>query len=872
MADATRTTRFRFWLWLIAVIGVIVPRRLRADWRQEWEAELQYREALLAEWDKLDWRNKLDLLRRSLGAFRDALLLQPRRLEDEMFQDLRFGVRMLLKHKGFTFITVLTLALGIGANTAIFSVVYGVLLKPLPYQDAERVVVITGISQPDFRDVKASSRSFDWMAMWAPDTLNVTVDDETKEVAGAFVSPELLPMLSQPALGRLWRADEDTQPLAVLSHDYWQSDFGGEANVIGKTIRLYGKPHTVVGVMPPEFQFPNRVFKIWNTLGAANIEALRQMENRQLRVFGAVAHLKPGVTLTAAQAEMDTISQQLQRQYPDTNSGMQIRFASLYERIVGDAQSILWILLATVGFVLLIACANVANMTLSRMATREREIAIRTALGAGRRRVVRQLATESLLLAVIGGLFGLLLANWGLDALAALNPDNLPRLTDVRINLPVLLFTLGVSVGAGLIFGMVPAWQATRGNLNQMLREGGRGALGNAKGNRLRGALVVTEVALALMALAGAGLLLKSFNRLLGVDTGFKAENLLTVSLPMVGLASPLQRANVTREALARIAQIPGVQGASGVSALPPMGAYRETRFTVQGLPSDDGKPRSAYFITVGQDYFRTLGTTLYEGREFTGRDDVNAAKVVVINRALARTLFPNQSAVGKRLRLVNSEQSNEWREIVGVAGEVRYSGLDDPSEAAIYTPFAQTPFLWANLMIRTNVPPQSLIQSVRSAVKSVEPALEPGSFRTMEELVSDSVSQPRLYTTLLGAFALLALILAAIGIYGVIAYAVAQRTHEIGVRLALGAQAADVLRMVLRQGMTPVLLGLGLGLAGALATTRLLVNQLFGVTATDPATFAGVSFLLTFVALLACYLPARKATKVDPMIALRHD
>ncbi len=560
----------------------------------------------------------------------------------------------------------------------------------------------------------------------------------------------------------------------------------------------------------------------------------------------------------------------MQQQYPDTNSGIRIRFTSLYERIVGDVQRILWILLVTVGFVLLIACANVANLTLSRMAAREREIAIRTALGAGRRRVALQLITESSLLAAIGGLFGLLLATWSLDALVALNPDSLPRLTGLRINLPVLLFTLAVSVGAGLIFGPVPAWQATRGNLNQMLREGGRGALDNANGNRLRSALIVTEVALSLVVLVGAGLLLKSFNRLLGVDTGFKAENLLTVSLPLVELKAPLQRANVTRESLTRIAQIPGVQVVSSVSALPPLGAYRGTRFAVQGLPSYNSGLRSAYFIAIGQDYFRTLGTTLYEGREFSERDDINAVKVVIINRALARTLFPNESAIGKQLQLVNSEQSNEWREIVGVVGEVRYSGLDDPTEAAIYTPFAQTPFLWANLMIRTSVLPQSLIQSVRDAVKSVEPTLEPGSFRPMEELVSDSVSQPRFYTALLGAFALLALALATVGIYGVMAYSVIQRTQEIGIRIALGAQTGDVLKMVLRQGLRLIAIGLALGLATAHALTRFMQGLLFGVKAADPLTFAAIALLLTAVALLACWIPARRATKVDPLVALR--
>ncbi|HMV50145.1 MAG TPA: ABC transporter permease, partial [Blastocatellia bacterium] len=578
----------------------------------------------------------------------------------------------------------------------------------------------------------------------------------------------------------------------------------------------------------------------------------------------------PGVSPAQAQAEMDIISQRLQQQYPDTNSGIQIRFTSLYERIVGDVQHVLWVLLATVGFVLLIACANVANLTLSRMAAREREIAIRSALGAGRRRVVRQLLTESLLLAAIGGALGVLLAAWSLDALVAFNPDNLPRLAGVRINTPVLLFTLAISMVTALIFGLVPAWQASRGNLNQMLREGGRGAAGSAKGQKLRGALVVAEMALSLVVLVGAGLLLKSFSRLLGVDTGFNAENLLTVNLPLVEIKDPQQRANLTREAISRIAQLPGVQSASGGSALPPVNAQRGTRFAVQGLPAGNGGLRSAYFIAVNRDYFRTLGTKLYEGREFTERDESDAAKVVIINRALARALFPNESALGKSLQLVNSEQSNEWREIVGVVGEVRYSGLDDPSEAAIYTPFAQTPFMWANLMIRTSLPPQSLIPAIRKAITSADVSLEPANFRTMEDLVAESVAQPRFYTTLLGAFALLALLLAGIGIYGVISYSVAQRTHEIGVRLALGAGKGDVLRLVLRQGLLPALIGAAIGLAGAWALTRLMSGLLFEISATDPLTFACVALLLLSVALLACYLPAKRAAKVDPMVALR--
>jgi len=521
---------------------------------------------------------------------------------------------------------------------------------------------------------------------------------------------------------------------------------------------------------------------------------------------------------------------------------------------------------------LLIACANLANLTLSRMTAREREIAIRTALGAGRWRVTRQLITESLLLAAIGGLCGLLLATWGLDALVAFNPANIPRLTGVHINAQALLFTLAVSVVTGLIFGLVPAWQATRGNLNQTLRDGGRGAAGNVKGVRLRAGLVIVEVALSLVVLVGAGLLIKSFNRLLGVETGYTSENLMTANLPLVEFKDPQRRANLASEAIARIAEIPGVQIVSGGSAMPPITAQRSTRFAVQGSPNDSSGLRTSYFITVSPDYFRTLGTQMAEGRDFTPRDDAAAAKVVIINRMMARNLFPNESAVGKRLQLVNSEHSNEWREIVGVVGDVRYSGLDDTGEAAIYTPFAQTPFMWSNLMIRTSVPPQTLFQSVRNAVISVEPTLEPSNFRTMDQLVSDSVARPRFNTSLLAAFAALALALAAVGIYGVIAYSVTQRTHEIGVRLALGARKGDVIRLVLKQGMWPALAGAALGLGGAWGMTRLLSGLLFEVSATDPATFVAVTLLLLAIALLACWIPARRAAKVDPMIALRYE
>ena len=547
------------------------------------------------------------------------------------------------------------------------------MLKPLPYKDAERIVV-ANISPPDFRDLKTSSQSFDWVALWASNLYNISFSGETIQVRGAIVTPELLPQLTEPALGRFWRADEDTQLLTVISHDFWQSHFSGDPNILGQTIRLYSKPYTIVGVTPPEFQYPSREFKIWNTFGAAMAETPQQLENRQFRIFRALAHLKPGVAFAQMQADVEIISQRLQQQYPDTNKDVRFNFTPLYERLVGDVSRALWVLLGTVGFVLLIACANVANLTLGRLATRERELAIRTALGAGRGRLLRQLLTESLLLALLGGATGILLAFWGLNVLVAFNPAELPRLTEVRLNTPVLLFALGAMIVTGLIFGLVPAWQVARGNVNQTLR-GGRGELGLARGKRLRGALVVAEIALSLIVLAGAGLLLKSFYRLLNVEPGFKAENLLTVTLVLVEFKEDARRAAVLREALARVAQVPGVVAASGSSALPPVTAQRGTRFAVQGKPDNN---MTAYFIATSPDYFRALGTPVLEGREFNERDDAKAAKAVIVNQHLARVFFPNESALGKRLQIINSEQANDWREIVGVVANVRYSGLDD--------------------------------------------------------------------------------------------------------------------------------------------------------------------------------------------------
>ncbi|MGH9943133.1 MAG: ABC transporter permease [Pyrinomonadaceae bacterium] len=791
-----------------------------------------------------------------------------------LLQDLRYGVRVLLKNPGFTLIALFTLALGIGANTAVFSVVQAVLLRPLPYKDAERLV-IASVSPPDFRDLKEFNQSFDRVAIWASNLYNVNVGNETTQVTGAIVSPDFFPLLGDPMLGRAWRPDEDREPLAMISHDFWQSRYGGAPDVIGRTVRLSGNVHTIVGVMPPEFQYPNSRFNLWVTFGSAMAATPEQLENRQFRIFRAVAHLKPGVSPTQMQAEVDAISRRLEQQYPTTNTGVRIEFASMSERLLGDVRPALMVLLGTVGFVLLIACANVANLTLARTAARGKEIAIRTALGAGRWRVVRQLLTESLLLAFAGGAAGLLLATWLIDLLPSLNLSDIPRLDSIGIDVPVLLFALAAAALTGILCGLVPAWQATLVSLNQSLKEGSRAVSGSMKGRRLRGALVVAEIALSLVVLVGAGLLIKSFTRLLQVERGFAAENLLTLNVGLMQYKDPQRRATVAREVIERIGQLPGVGAVGGGTGLPPVTPQRGTRFAVQGLSNDNADERSGYFIAVSPDFFRALGTPLVNGRAFSPRDDASASKVVIINRALARRLFADESAVGRQLQLINPEQSNDWREIVGVVGDVRYSGLDDPGDAAIYTPFAQTPMMWNYLMIRTaatTVPPESIIGSVRNAVAAVDPKLEAANFQTMNQLVSESVAEPRFYTLLLAAFAALALILAAVGVYGVMAYSVTQRTHEIGIRMALGAQKRDVLRLVVGRGMGLAFVGVACGVAVAAAMTRVMRSLLYEVSTTDPAIFTGVAVLLSLVALLACYVPARRATKVDPIVALRYE
>ena len=788
-----------------------------------------------------------------------------------MLQDVRYALRALRKNPGFTAVAVLTLALGIGANTGIFSIVNGVLLQPLPYRDSDRVLV-AGISLPDYEDLVEQNHVFDRTAVWASNRYKVMIGDEPEQIVGATVSPDFFPLLGSPAMGRTFRPEEERERLAVISHDLWQRRLGGDPGVLGRSLQVGAERHTIIGVMPAGFEYPDASFELWVPLASAMSTTPEQAENRALRIFRAMGHLRPGVTLAQARADVRAISRRLEDEHPDTNAGGEIEFEPLYEAIVGEVRPALIVLLCTVGLVLLIACANVANLLLARTTVRSREIALRAALGAPRWRVIRQLLTESVLLALLGGVFGVLLAQWVVDLLPRLRPGDIPRLGTVGLDVAVLAFTLILSLVTGILFGLAPALQASRSGLAESLKEGGRGAAGTAAGGRLRAALVVSEVALSLVVLVGAGLLLQSFARLLKEDPGFRQENLVSADLELWRYEDLKERTTVLHQVLDRLSQVPGVVAVGGGSGLPPETPQRGTGFEIAGRAPDEVEEAGAYFLVITPDYFEALGTPVLQGRSFSESDGEAAAAVTIINQSLARRLFPGGEALGRQLRLVNPEQDPAWRTIVGVVADVSYRGLDDPGEAAIYTPFDQTPFLWQYLMLRTSVPPATVTRAIRDAVAAVDPDLVPSRIQPVAELVAGVVAPRRFNTLLLSAFGALALLLAGIGIYGVIAYSVTQRTREIGVRMALGAEPGDVMRLVVGQGLRLALAGVLLGLLGAFAATRLMRSLLYGVSATDPATFAAVAFVLTSLALLASYVPARRAVRLDPTRALRYE
>jgi len=803
-----------------------------------------------------------------------------------LLQDLRYGIRMMLKAPGFTAAAVVTLALGIGANTAIFSVVNAVLLRPLPFKESDRLALLWSTnaregnlqqphSLPDFNDLRQQNKSFSEIAAASPLWFFVLAGgSEPEQIQGQWVSANLFPMLGvAPQLGRVFLPEEDQlngAPAVIISDSLWRRYFSADPGIVGKTLRLDGNQVNIVGVMPAGFQFLERV-ELWVPV-ARNPVTNR---GRSIRLLSVVGRLKPGVTIDQAGAETAMIARQLEQQYPDTNSGRRARAVSLSQQVTGNVRPALLLMSGAVGLMLLIACVNVANLLLARSASRRKELAIRAALGAGRARLIRQLLTESVALSLAGGVAGLLVAIWGVDLLLTLSPEQIPRYNKIGVDLTVLFFTLAVSLGAGILFGLAPALQTASLNLNEPLKDGARGTgFGHRRASNL---LVVTQVAMTLVLLIGAGLLVRSFSRLLDVNPGYVAENVLTAQmmLPATKYSQPQQRAEFYRQIETRLKALSEVVSVGAVTRLP-LGALNNiTSFVqIEGQPVQPGRWPEIDFRRASADYFQTLGIPLLKGRLVTEQDVTSGANLVVVNEAMANRFWPNEDPIGKRLRTgVNPEQAN-WQTIVGVVGSVRHLGLDIEPRPELYFHTLTSPPSSPVVAIRAKSDPQGLIAALRSVTRSIDSDVVIANIITMEKLVAKSVAQRRFSTLLLGVFAVIALALAAVGIYGVVSYSVAQRTNEIGVRMALGAGARDVIGMVLKEGMLLALIGVGIGAIAAIVLTRLMTGMLssllFSVRAIDPVTFVGVAVLLGVVSLIACYIPARRAAKVNPMVALR--
>jgi len=800
-------------------------------------------------------------------------------------------MRMLLKSPGLSIVATIALALGIGANTAIFSVVNAVLLKPLPFpnsdalmrvyeKDQTRGLLRGSYSYPNFFDLREQNHVFEHVAAYHDGDFILTGRGEPVRISGGVVTADLFSVLgTAPVLGRTFLPNEDkpteTGRVVVLSERLFASRFNSDANVLNKQITLDGKQYTVVGVMPHAFEFPiqNEPLDLWTTIAddaAGDSPVTGQRGAHFLRV---IARLKPGVTESQAQAEVDTIAARLEQQYPDENTHKGIQVESALKALVGDVRPALLILLGAVACVLLIACANVANLLLARAMTRHKEMAVRSALGASRLRVVRQLLTESVLLSLAGGLLGLALAVWWSDLLIALGKKDIPRAIQVGLDWRVLGFTLGVSILTGIIFGLVPALHLSKTELTESLKEG-RGAGAGARKNRVRGVLVVAELAIAVVLLVGAGLLIQSLWRLQHVNPGLQPENILTFNLSLPDVRYPSEKqVRFYRDLMTRIRALPGVQSASAVMPLPLSGDRFGISFQIEGRPVAPKDEPSADMFIAETNYFRTMGIPIVKGRDFEDRDQHSSTPVVIITEQFARQYFPGEDPVGKRIHPGISTWDNEdstMREIIGVAGDIRNRALSTEPRPAYYMPQSQLPFTQLIAVVKSTNDPRALTSSLTREVRAMDPELPVFSVKTMEEYISSSVAAPRFNTTLLSIFAAVALVLTIIGLYGVMSYSVAQRTNEIGIRMALGAQTRDVLGLIVKDGMKLVLLGLVLGISGALVLTRLLSSLLFGVTTRDPATFVAIAALLSFVAILACYIPAWRATRVDPLEALR--
>src|SRR5262245_38616424 len=846
-----------------------------------------------------------ELRRAERQAPQDPIVLGTKRrtmMIADLWQDLRYGARMLLKNPGFTLIAVATLSLGIGANTAIFSVLHGVLLKPLPYPDPNPIVRVwqavptsgyfqLGFSEAQLTRLRAGNQSFQQIGGYAIRSANLTEQNETQRVAVTYVAAGVFESLGvQPSLGRTIRREDEapgSQRVAVLGYEMWQRRYGGDANILGRTIRVNDNPVTVIGVMPPDFRLPEdlSVPQGAQLLLSARIDPANL--NWGSYYLRPIARLKPGVRPEQAFAEVSSVFAQLRQDHPQgaiTDPRYYIRVSPLHADLVGPVKKALWVLAGAVGLVLLIACANVSSLLLARAAGRRKEIAVRAALGAGRGRLIRQLLTESALIALLGGAVGVTMAAWVVRLIAKTGMVNVPRLSQISLNTLVLLFTLGVSLVAAMLFGLAPAAQVSRFDLNRALREEGRGLAGSAGGARIQRALVVSEMALAVMLVIAAGLLLRSFDRLLRIDPGFNAKNLLTVNIDLP--ASRYQdNPRVTAfydQLLERVRALPGVVSAAATSGLPLTGGYGDTFFQIEGRPDNNGvvdesisPDRNAYghfyFWNVTPDYFKTMGIALRQGRALQPSDDANAPPVVVINETMARSFWPNESPLGKRIQLlIGASQKGPLTEIVGVVRDVSLHQLNEETQPEAYYSQAQSPARTMSLVVRTAAEPMALAGAVRREAQALDNAAPVFGVSTVEQTLGQTVAQQRFNLILLGLFAVVALLLAAVGIYGVLANAVRQRTHEMGVRLALGARPGAVFRLVIRQGMGLAGVGIGIGLSGAFALTRYLESLLYEVKPTDPLTFGGVAMLLLGVSLSACWIPARRATKVDPMVALR--
>ena len=806
-----------------------------------------------------------------------------------LLQDVRYGLRGLWSNRAFTLVAVCSLALGIGANTAIFSLVNAVLFKPLPLTDPERLALVweevpaigavhDTPAPGNYSDWKAQNKVFEDMAAFSWQSLNLTGDGEPEKLSAYGVTANAFPLLGvRPAMGRNFLPEEDrpgADKVVILSHGLWQRRYGGEPGILNRQILLDGEQHTVVGVMPAGFQFLQSYIGLWVPAALSQEELAR----RDMHYLTVVARLKPGVTHEQAQADIGAITERIAQSDPQESQGLQSSVLPLREQLTGSVRRPLFMLVAAVGFVLLIACANIANLLLARATGRRKEIAVRTALGASRVRIVRQLLTESVLLATFGGAAGLLLASWSFEFLKKLIPDTLTLSADLKLDMAVLGYALVVSFLTGLIFGLAPALQASRVELNEALKQGGGRAGLGAAGGRLRSAFVVVEVALALVLLVGAGLMIQTVFQMRDQYAGFRPEQVLTVRtvLPERKYGELERRAAYYDEVLQRVQHLPGVVSVGYTTSVPLQWKGGANGFTLEGPPPPPGVATNAIHRQVSANYLQTLGIALREGRYFEERDNGQTMPVMIVNETMARKYWPGESALGKRIKFGIEKGPNPWRTIVGVVADVRQMGMDAPVKAEMYFPYRQVAshafYKPRDLVIRAAGDPLALVPSVRGAVHSVDADQPLSNIATWEKLLSDETGSRGLAMVLLAAFAGLALLLAGLGIYGVLAYFVTQHVPEIGVRLALGAQRRDILRLVLKKGMGLALGGLALGLAAAYALTRLVESLLFGVSATDPLTFGAVALLLGAVALVACLVPARRATNVDPMVALRYE